>query len=132
MHYSVKSICLFIITLLLSFTTPNDFLTEQKKFSRVKTALKEKGKVIEQTLTEKNIALSDLNILIVAFKEEQQLDLYAKKKSETTFRKLITYNICSSSGKPGPKRKIGDGQVPEDIIILIDSIHPVISIYHLV
>lgn len=101
---------------------------EQKKYQRVQTALDEKGKLIEQKLKEKNIAVDELNILIVAYKAEQELDVYAKRKNESTFKLLSTYDICSSSGGLGPKRRQGDDQVPEGYYY-IDRFNPVSNFY---
>jgi len=50
---------------LLSFTIQTDFLNEQKKYERVKTALKEKQGLIEKTLIENQVFIDNLNLLIV-------------------------------------------------------------------
>ncbi|MCC6768632.1 MAG: L,D-transpeptidase family protein, partial [Bacteroidia bacterium] len=62
------------------------------------------------------------------YKDNDLLDVYAKTKKETSYRKLLSYNICSSSGQPGPKRKQGDGQVPEGFYH-IDRFNPKSSFY---
>lgn len=41
------------------------------------------------------------------------MDIYAKKREDSTYKKLITYKICAKSGHLGPKRRQGDRQVPE-------------------
>lgn len=102
-----------LLFLLVSAAPKKDFLTEQKQFQRVRTAISEKQNYLEQKLKENQLDLSNLNILFVAYKEDGVLDVYAKTKQETTYRKILSYPICASSGGPGPKRKSGDGQVPE-------------------
>lgn len=91
----------------------NDFLAEQKSYERVQTAFSEKEETVEKTLKKNGIKPEELNILLLAFKTEQRMDIYAKKTSESTYKKILTYPICDSSGKLGPKRKLGDYQVPE-------------------
>lgn len=96
------------------FKSPNtDFMSEQKKYDHVRVAVKEKSDVILSKLESENIKLEELRILIVAYKEEQQFDLYAKNKNDASYKKLISYPICALSGQLGPKRQQGDGQVPE-------------------
>lgn len=103
----------FCIISLLSFTFQADFLTEQKKFKKVRQAINEKHLIIEKRLTENNLTNDNFYLLMVAYKEEGILELYAKSKNENIYKKLITYTICAQSGELGPKRKEGDNQVPE-------------------
>lgn len=91
----------------------NDFLTEQKTHDRVRTAYAEKESTLTVALAPFHLDLSDLNILIVTYKSEKELVIYGKKRSDDAYQKLFTYPICKSSGVPGPKRKMGDLQVPE-------------------
>lgn len=108
------AIIITTLTLILeAFTSPPDFLTEQKKFGKVRTAIEEKGKTIGQTLTGNGLEPGNVNILITVYKDDDELEIYAKKKTGTTYKKLISYRICSRSGQLGPKRKEGDYQVPE-------------------
>ena len=104
---------LFLGVLLFSVTAPSDFLSEQKKFERVRTALSEKEDELENKLKENNLSIHNLNILLVAYKEHDQLDVYAKTKENSTYKKFYSYEICSRSGQLGPKRVQGDNQVPE-------------------
>jgi murein L,D-transpeptidase YafK len=97
----------------LSFTILSDFLTEQKKYERVRIAIKDKQDFIEKKLKENQISLDNLNLLLVAYKDNDLVEVYAKTKQETTYKKIHSYKICARSGQLGPKRKQGDGQVPE-------------------
>lgn len=115
----------FIIT---SFISLNDFLSEQKKFERVRTAYKEKGTFIEEQLKKSNIRIGELQILITVYKEEQELEIYAKNRSDKSYKKLLTYKICESSGVLGPKRRKGDYQVPEGFYYM-DRFNPASSFY---
>lgn len=104
---------LIIGLLFLLSSSQTDFLTEQKKFERVRTAITEKQEVIVQKLEENQLTLDNLNLIFVAYKDTNLLAIYAKKKQETTYKKILSYPICARSGELGPKRKQGDAQVPE-------------------
>jgi murein L,D-transpeptidase YafK len=105
---------LFCIVLSVAFVVDkDDFLAGQKANSRVKLAYTEKQGLLANKLKSLGYDLDNINILITAFKTEQQLNIYIKKPAETKYRKFASYDICSSSGMLGPKRRSGDGQVPE-------------------
>ena len=116
------------MTVFPAFTAHADFVTEQKKYERVRTAIREKQQIIEARLKENNLETDNFNILMVAYKDSDLLELYAKKKEEIIYRKIHSYKICSRSGKPGPKRKQGDNQVPEGFYH-IDRFNPASNFY---
>lgn len=111
-----------------SFGIQGDFLSEQRKFERVRTAISEKSFVVTQTLKANGLTESNVNILIVAYKMEDALEIYAKQKQDKTYRKIATYAICAKSGTIGPKRKAGDYQVPEGFYA-INRFNPNSSFY---
>ncbi|MCP4553199.1 MAG: L,D-transpeptidase family protein [Bacteroidetes bacterium] len=120
---------LIILTLILSaFTLQGDFLSDQKRYKRVRTAIKEKGETVEKKLKDKGLEIDNTNILLVAYKDNDELEIYARKKTDTVYRKLISYKICSRSGQLGPKRKQGDYQVPEGFYH-IDRFNPTSKFY---
>lgn len=98
---------------LLSFTPQSDFLTEQKRYLRVRTAINEKQHILESKLAEQQLALDNFHLLFVVYKDSDLMDVYTKSKQDTRYRKILSYNICFRSGRLGPKRKQGDRQVPE-------------------
>lgn len=102
-----------IAVILEAFTPSRDFLSEQKQYEKVRIAIEEKQAILERKLADNGLETGNLNILITAYKDEDELEIYAKKKTETTYKKLASYRICSPSGQLGPKRKEGDYQVPE-------------------
>lgn len=118
----------FLGIILLSFTFQTDFLTQQKKYERVRTAINEKQDYIQNKLKENQLEINNLNLLMIAFKEDGQLEIYAKRKQETAYKKILSYKICASSGQPGPKRQEGDGQVPEGFYY-IDRFNPTSDYY---
>ena len=107
------STLLLILFVSINFFAQNNFIKEQKRYSRVRTAFKQKDSIVKANLTQNHIKTNELNILIVVFKEESKLDIYAKSKNTSSYKKIKTYTICAKSGVLGPKRAQGDMQVPE-------------------
>jgi murein L,D-transpeptidase YafK len=106
--------CIVTLTLFVStINGQNNFLDNQKKYKRVQNAFKDKKTTIENKLETNGIKINELNILLIAYKQESQLIVYAKNKNELGYKKVETYKICSKSGFLGPKREQGDYQVPE-------------------
>lgn len=89
------------------------FKDEQKQYSRVRQAYKEKETVINSTLSSKGIKTDELNIYMRVFKEEGVLELWGKNKGENQFQLIKQFTVCDKSGVIGPKREEGDLQVPE-------------------
>lgn len=114
--------------LFTSFDIGKNFLSKQKSNSRVKTAYTDKEGKLAERLAPFHINLNNINILITAFKAEQQLVVYIKRPTETRYQRFASYDICSGSGTLGPKRLRGDGQVPEGFYY-IDRFNPVSNFY---
>ena len=103
-----------MITMLCAgFSSPPDFIAEQKQYERVRTAMADKQKTVEQSLMTHDLRLDNFHVLFVAYKDTDEFEVYTRKKTGSVFRKLVSYDICARSGQLGPKRKRGDGQVPE-------------------
>lgn len=118
-------ISLFILNTLL-FSA--NFLDEQKRYPRVRKAIEDKEQIIKQNLQNNNISINKLNIIIIAYKEESILEIYANNNADKTYKKIAQYNIASKSGILGPKRMEGDLQVPEGFYY-IDRFNPASSYY---
>jgi len=109
----VKSLApLIIVALLFGFTSGN-FKKEQLKSPNVRTAYKEKWELVKEKLLKAKVDTSHFEIFIRVFKQEAKLEVWAKSANKAQFNLVETYAICQSSGVLGPKRKQGDGQVPE-------------------
>jgi len=119
---------LTVLFLLTSFSSPPDFIAEQKKYERVREAFHSKKETIKEYLNKNGLQEDNFHMLIVAYKEDDVLEIFTKKKSETVYKKLIAYRICERSGTLGPKRKSGDNQVPEGFYH-IDRFNPNSSFY---
>lgn len=116
-----------LILILLSFM-PDNFSTQQKQFPRVKKAYADKEGFVKELFTAKGIELSTANIFIRAFKDEEELEVWGRTGQSGKFTLIKTYEICSRSGSLGPKRKQGDGQVPEGFYE-IDRFNPSSNFY---
>ena len=125
-----KTITFPIIFLLITIglTSQTNFLSEQKKQERVRTAIKEKNELIENKLKNIGLNTSNFDLLIVAYKNELELELYVKEKNDSVYQKFETYPICARSGKLGPKRRQGDEQIPEGFY-MINRFNPTSNFY---
>nr|WP_297206507.1 hypothetical protein [uncultured Brachyspira sp.] len=80
--------CIIIIfNMVNSILLADDFLEDQKRYSRVRTAIKEKDELVKNNLKNNNIKLNELNILITAYKQEDILEIYAKNENDKTYKK---------------------------------------------
>lgn len=114
LNLRLKIIIMFICVFLSMQTySQSDFLSSQKKYKRVRTAISEKDEIVKMNLEYYAIKLDKLRIILVSYKSESILDLYAKNKDDENYQKIKSYAICAQSGTLGPKRRQGDLQVPE-------------------
>ena len=100
------------LTLLLTaalFTMPEPTLAED----RIANARARAEAVLRAAFTKAAVPYPAAELHLRAFKKEAILELWARPDSGRTFRLIATYPILASSGGPGPKRREGDGQVPE-------------------
>ena len=120
---------IFLILCLLLFSAYSQtFLDQQRKTSRFKTAEKEKIELIKELFKSKGISFPDIEIYLRGFKNEESLELWARTGKNDTFVLIREYHICSNSGTLGPKRRQGDGQVPEGCYY-ISHFNPYSSFY---
>lgn len=111
---TIAKTSLFLL-LTLAFHNCNQMKKTPKNLSRYEAAVFEKEEAILKQLNSKQLKINELEIFLRAFKKEEELEIWAKNKSKTIFKKLKTYSFCRSSGKLGPKRKEGDLQIPEGV-----------------
>ncbi len=99
-----------------------DFKTKQLLNRRVRTAFSRKETIVRELFAAKKVEYPPEEIFMRVFKrvykngewtEPGELELWARGRTAIEFTLIITYPICSASGAPGPKRRAGDGQVPE-------------------
>lgn len=104
------------------------FLEKQKTYPRFRNAIDKKEEALKKDLAKNNINLNDLNLLFVAFKDNDTLEVFVKNKKDKKYTKFLSYRICARSGQLGPKTKQGDNQVPEGFYS-IDRFNPNSNFY---
>lgn len=100
------------IGLSLSFHE-NSFKSRQLQYKRVKIAYQNTWMALQKEITDKKINKNQFDLYLRGFKQEAILEVWIKNTDSKQYSLLKTYAICASSGTPGPKRRQGDGQVPE-------------------
>jgi murein L,D-transpeptidase YafK len=118
-------ILFFCISLQLA---SQSFKLSQQKAIRVKSAYSEKWEGLKSDIKKKGIS-EKFQLFIRVFKEDKLVEVWLKSNSEKEYKLFKTYDICSSSGELGPKRKQGDGQVPEGFYTI--AVFNPYSSYHL-
>jgi murein L,D-transpeptidase YafK len=118
----MAAILLILISLLI-FPQERSFKEVQMAYQRVGKAYDEKYESFRAMLANKGIDIQNLEIYIRIFKSEQILELWGKEKDDEQFQLIKEFAICASSGHSGPKRREGDGQVPEGFYYL-DHFNP--------
>lgn len=109
-----RKIFLFGILVIFSATVfGQSFVTTQKQYKRVREAYNTKDSVVKQLCKDKNVDFDRLNIHVIAYKAEEKLEIWGKTSTDTRYILLKTYDFCSTSGDLGPKREMGDMQIPE-------------------
>jgi len=104
------------------------FKLSQQKAIRVKSAYSEKWEGLKSDIKKKGIS-EKFELFIRVFKESKLVEVWLKSNSESEYKLFKTYDICASSGRLGPKRSQGDGQVPEGFYTI--AVFNPYSSYHL-
>lgn len=68
---------------------------------------------LKKTLSTKGIDIDKIEVFLLAFKQEEKLEVWIKEKNQSTYSYFKNYKFCRNSGKLGPKRIEGDYQIPE-------------------
>src|SRR5690606_27566713 len=109
--------------------TESAFVRDQLEYSRVRQAQLRARPRINRLFYERGIRHPAAEVYVRVFKRERQLEVWVRPQGEAQFQLLKTYGICAAAGKPGPKTRQGDEQVPEGFYA-IDLFNP-LSEYHL-
>jgi murein L,D-transpeptidase YafK len=81
--------------------------------ARIEEAKAAKLEVVKGLFESAHVAFPPAELLLRAFKSERRFELWAASRPGAALEHVTTYEICSASGKLGPKRARGDWQVPE-------------------
>ena len=129
MVYKNNLVLVVLSLALLSLPVPaQSFKEQQLKHSRVAAARAGKEAVIRELFRQKGLSYPPQAIFLRVFKLEGLLEVWVGR-GEGKFALLKQYRVCASSGQLGPKRREGDGQVPEGFYA-ISGFNPV-SNFHL-
>ncbi|HUT54580.1 MAG TPA: L,D-transpeptidase family protein [bacterium] len=86
---------------------------------RVAEARAKKGDLLKQKVKDAGLAYPPYQVFIRHFKLEHELEVWGRNRAAPEFRKIASYPVCASSGTLGPKRREGDGQVPEGVYKIV-------------
>jgi murein L,D-transpeptidase YafK len=75
--------------------------------------MKEKEDMLRKQFAGLHLSWPAKQIYIRSFKYDSQLEVWVRNETADSFQLFKTYKICTLSGALGPKRVIGDYQVPE-------------------
>ncbi len=103
----------FILLLIFTMAASSSFKKHQLSHSRVKQAYENNEGPVRAYLKSCDIDTKGFQIYLRCFKYEEVLELWAKSKSDKTYKLLETYELCGFSGTLGPKRMQGDYQIPK-------------------
>ncbi len=106
-----------------------DFEKGQRGFERVEQAFERHLEEVEAEFSKAGASWPPKGLFLRAFKDEGELELWARPREGTALTLVRTFPICQSSGVLGPKVREGDGQVPEGFYT-INRFNPRSS-YHL-
>lgn len=96
---------------------------------RVRGAKQRKTAEVRALFAEADVAFPPGQLLFRVFKRERELEVWASSSTRGALTHVATYSVCAASGRPGPKTREGDWQVPEGFYA-VDLFNPM-SRYHL-
>ena len=103
------------LALILLFTAPADagqFIDQQRRYPRFRTAQAQHHGAIERAFREAGAAWPP-QVMFRGFKQEGRFELWGAPAQGSRWVLVETLPICAASGVLGPKRREGDLQVPE-------------------
>ena len=108
---------------------PTPFWVQQLAYPRVRTAYARCWPALAAQLHAQHLDSARLEVFFRLLKTQRALEVWARNQGEPAFQRLRSYPLAATSGTLGPKRRAGDGQVPEGFYT-IDRFNPQ-SAYHL-
>ncbi len=76
-------------------------------------AFREKDAVVKKLFKDAGVEFPPRQLMLRGFKAERHLEVWAATARSGALTHVATYEVCYASGDAGPKRREGDGQVPE-------------------
>ncbi len=97
--------------------------------SRVSRAKKRRTSVVRKLFAQRGSCFPPGQLLLRGFKRQRELEVWASCRPKGRLKQITTYEFCYASGSVGPKRRVGDEQVPEGFYTL--NYYNPLSLYHL-
>ena len=104
----IPRLVLIVVALVVALPAP----TAAKVNPRIARAIRQKRPILKELFRKAGVSYPARRVFIRIFKKERALELWARAESGD-YVKVKSYPICAASGELGPKRRQGDGQVPE-------------------
>lgn len=105
------------------------FWQQQLAYERVRAAYARCWPTLAARLRAQALDTARLEVFFRLLKTRRQLEVWARNQGEPAFQLLGEWPLAATSGRLGPKRRAGDGQVPEGTYS-INRFNP-LSAYHL-
>ena len=96
-----------------SVSAVSSFIDFQKTLQRPSTALSKNEAVLKKQFEDKKLVWPAKYVYIRSFKYDSQLEIWVKNDRKDPYKLFKTYKVCALAGTLGPKRMMGDYQVPE-------------------
>lgn len=106
-----------------SADAPVSFIAHQLAFARVAEARDSAEESLRALFVDKGVAYPARELFFRVFKHEREFEVWARSHPDAPFTLIRTYPVCSLPGQLGPKRRLGDLQVPEGFYY-IDHFNP--------
>ncbi len=101
-----------LLLFMASHSDGASFEARQRRFPRVREAFASREAGAKALFARQGLPYPPARLFLRAFKRERALELWAAGPAGP-YAKATDYRICYFSGESGPKRREGDGQVPE-------------------
>ncbi|OWP63869.1 hypothetical protein CDA63_06560 [Hymenobacter amundsenii] len=89
------------------------FRAEQLRYPRVREAYAQYQEPVRQLLRHHGLVPERLELFVRAFKIGRRVEVWGRNAGAGPFGLLRTFALAGTSGTLGPKRRAGDGQIPE-------------------
>ena len=99
------------------------FRTEQLRYPRVRAAYAQYQGPVRSLLRRNGLAPERLELFVRAFKIGRRVEVWGRNQGAGPFVLLRTFALAGTSGTLGPKRRAGDGQMPEGFYT-VDRFNP--------
>ena len=121
--------CLLAFSCSAQTPKADDFWQQQLVYPRVQEAYARCWPTLAARLQAQHLDASRVEVFLRLLKSHCELEVWARNQGEPAFRLLGAWPLAATSGTLGPKRRAGDGQVPEGFYT-INRFNPQ-SRYHL-